>query len=355
LDDLRVALIGYGLAGASFHAPAIAATPGLRLATVVTSNPERAAAARARHPEVDVVPAVEGLWGRADAYDLFVVAAHNRAHVPLGLAALATGRPVVVDKPVAPHVEGAERLAEAACAAGVPVVPFHNRRWDGDFLTVRRLLAAGTLGDLLRYESRFERWQPEPRLGARREQPGRDEAGGVLFDLGTHLIDQALALFGPVVAVYAEVESRRPHVKVDDDAFLALVHESGMRSHLWVSQVAADRGPRLRLLGSRAAYVKHGLDVQEGQLRAGMRPGQTGFGVEPRGAWGTLRTADQTSPVPTAAGDYVGFYEAVAATVREGAPPPVTLDDAIRGLEIVEAAFESAATREVVPLPRGAS
>ena len=158
-----MALIGYGLAGATFHAPVIAATAGLRLATIVTSNAERAAAARARHEAVAIVPAVEDLWAQADRHDLVVVAAHNRAHVPLGLAAIQAGLPVVIDKPMAPSSARAERLGAAARAAQVPVVPFHNRRWDGDFLTLRGLLAEGKLGDVLRYESRFERWRPTAR------------------------------------------------------------------------------------------------------------------------------------------------------------------------------------------------
>ena len=350
MNDVRVGLIGYGLAGATFHAPFIVATPGLHLATVVTSNAERAQAARARHPAVEILPTAQALWERAGDHELVVVAAHNRAHVPLGLAAIAAGLPVVIDKPVAPSVEAAERLAAAARAAGVPVVPYHNRRWDGDFLTVRRLLDAGELGEVLRYESRFERWRPTPRPGARREQPGPDEAGGVLFDLGTHLIDQALALFGPVVAVYAEIGTRQPHREVDDDDFLALTHASGVRSHLWASHVAADRGPRLRVLGSSAAYVKHGLDVQAAQLQDGMRPGEPGFGADPPDAWGTVRAGEQSRPVPTEPGNYAGFYAAVAASVRDGTHPPVTLDDGIQALRVVEAAFESARTGRVVRL-----
>jgi predicted dehydrogenase len=354
VDDLRVALIGYGLAGATFHAPVIAATPGLRLATIVTSNAERAAAARARHEAVAIVSAVEDVWSQADRHDLVVVAAHNRAHVPLGLAAIEAGLPVVIDKPVAPGSEGAERLGAAARAAQVPVVPFHNRRWDGDFLTLRRLVADGELGDVLRFESRFERWRPAPRPGARREQAGSDEAGGVLFDLGAHLIDQALALFGPVVAVYAEVETRQADLEVDDDAFVALTHASGVRSHLWASHMAADRGPRLRVLGSRAAYVKHGLDVQASQLQAGMRPGDAGFGEEPRDAWGALCAGERARPVPTEPGDYASFYAGVAATVRDGAAPPVSLDDAIHGLRIIEAAVAgSRAARVTRPARAG--
>jgi scyllo-inositol 2-dehydrogenase (NADP+) len=319
----------------------------------VTSNIERAEAARARHEAIEIVPSAEALWAQADRHDLVVVAAHNRAHVPLGLAAIAAGLPVVIDKPVAPSSAGAERLAGAGRAAGVPVVPFHNRRWDGDFLTLCRLLRQGTLGDVMRYESRFERWRPTPRAGARREQPGPDDAGGVLFDLGTHLIDQALALFGPVVAVYAEVEARRAGLEVDDDAFVALTHASGVRSHLWASHMAADSGPRFRVLGSRAAYVMYGLDVQAIQLQSGARPGESGFGQDPPDDWGTVRSGERSRPVPTERGNYADFYEGVATTVRDGAVPPVALDDAIRGLQIIEAAFESGRVGRVVR-PAGA-
>lgn len=348
-----MALIGYGLAGATFHAPVIAATPGLRLATVVTSNAERAEAARAGYGGVEILPAAEALWAQADRHDLVVVAAHNRAHVPLGLAAIAAGLPVVIDKPVAPGSEGAERLGAAARAARLPAVPFHNRRWDGDFLTLRRLLSADELGDVVRYESRFERWRPTRRPGARREQPGPDEAGGVLFDLGSHLIDQALALFGPVAAVYAEIETRQAGLDVDDDAFVALTHTSGVRSHLWASHMAADRGPRLRVLGSRAAYVKHGMDVQAFQLQAGMRPGEAGFGEESQDAWGALRAGEQSRPVPTERGNYASFYAGVAASVRHGSAPPVSLNDAIHGLRIIEAAFESSRAARITR-PTGA-
>ena len=348
-----MAVIGYGLAGASFHAPVIAATPGLRLATIVTSNAERAAAARAHHEAVEIVPAAEDLWARPDRHDLVVVAAHNRAHVPLGLAAIEAGLPVVIDKPVAPASKGAERLGAAARVAQVPVVPFHNRRWDGDFLTLRRLLSEDELGDVLRYESRFERWRPMRRAGARREQPGADDAGGVLFDLGTHLIDQALALFGPVVAVYAETETRQPGLEVDDDAFVALAHASGVRSHLWASHMAADRGPRLRVLGSRAAYVKHGMDVQAPSCKPACDPATRGS-ERNRGRHGE-RWARASSRAR---------YRPRRATTRgstpmwrppcvDGTAPPVSLDDAIHGLRIIEAAFVSSRAG-VVARPAGA-
>jgi scyllo-inositol 2-dehydrogenase (NADP+) len=334
--EQRVALVGYGLAGEFFHAPLVAATRGLRLVSVVTSSEERAERARAAHPDAVVLSDVDTLWQRAGGHDLVVVAAPNRAHVPVGLSALEAGLPVVVDKPLAATAEDGRRLAEAAEARSLMLAVFHNRRWDGDMLTVQRLLREGSLGDVLRFESRFERWRPEVRAGTWRETAGREEAGGVLYDLGAHLIDQALVLFGDADQVYGEVDRRRPGAQVDDDAFVALTHVSGVRSHLWMSQVAAHGGPRMRVLGSRAAYVKHGLDVQEAQLRAGSRPGDPGFAEEPAESWGALGTDEEWAPVRTEAGDWGRFYRGVADALRDGGPPPVSAHDGIRVLEIIE-------------------
>jgi predicted dehydrogenase len=347
--ELRVALIGYGLAGASFHAPLIATTPGLRLATVVTSNPERAAQAREQHPGVTVVDSAERLWERAGEVDLVVVASPNRTHVPLALAALDAGLHVVVDKPLAATAADARGVVDAARARGLLLSVFQNRRWDGDFLTLRRLLSEGALGDVHRFESRFERWRPTPK-GGWREQGDPAEAGGVLYDLGSHLVDQALVLFGPATHVYAELDRRRPGVEVDDDAFVALTHASGVRSHLWMSSIAGDDNGRMRVLGSRAAYVKHHLDVQEAVLRAGGRPGAADWGQEPPERWGRLGAGETWEPVPTERGDYPAYYAAIAAALRDGAPPPVNPADAIATLEIIEAARRSAAEGAVIPL-----
>jgi scyllo-inositol 2-dehydrogenase (NADP+) len=334
--EQRVALAGYGLAGEFFHAPLIAATRGLRLASVVTSNEERAERARAAHPDAVVLPDVEELWRRAGDHDLVVIAAANRAHVPVAMSALEAGLPVVVDKPLAATAEDGRRLAEAAEARSLMLAVFHNRRWDGDMLTVQRLLREGRLGDVHRFESRFERWRPEVRAGTWRERPSAEEAGGVLYDLGTHLIDQALVLFGEPEHVYGELDRRRPGAEVDDDAFVAITHRSGVRSHLWMSQAAAHGGPRMRVLGSEAAYVKSGLDVQEEQLRAGSRPGDPGFAEEPAEAWGVLGAGDEWAPVRTEPGEWAAFYRGVDDALREGGPPPVGARDAIRVLEVIE-------------------
>jgi scyllo-inositol 2-dehydrogenase (NADP+) len=291
-----------------------------------------------------VLARAEELWDEAGEHDLAVVATPNRTHVPLAEAALRAGLPVVVDKPLAPSAEGARRLVELADEKGLLLTVFHNRRFDGDFLTVRSLLEQGALGRVLRFESRFERWRPQLKGGAWRELGSPEEAGGVLFDLGTHLIDQALVLFGMPSQVYAEIERRRPGAEVDDDVFVALTHGAGVRSHLWASQATALAGPRMRVLGSEAGYVKWGLDGQEAALRDGARPGKPEWGREPPERWGVLGTGDDLRPVETERGDYPRFYAAVAAALREGSPPPVAPAEAIAVLEIIEAAFESRAT-----------
>jgi scyllo-inositol 2-dehydrogenase (NADP+) len=338
--EIRVGLIGYGLAGSAFHGPLIEAVPGMRLAAVVTSNAERAGQARRDHPGVDVVADAERLWERAGALDLVVVASPNRTHVPLARAALAAGLPVVVDKPLAATAREGRELADEARRRGLLLSVFQNRRWDGDFLTLRRLLADDALGPVLRFESRFERWRPAPRPGWR-ERPDPAEAGGVLFDLGSHLVDQALVLFGPASRVYAELDRRRPGAEVDDDAFVALTHASGVRTHLHTSLTAAHEGPRLRVLGAKAAYVKEGLDVQEAALRAGARADTPGFGEEPPERWGRLGAGDEWTPVRTEPGAYAAYYRGIAAALREGAPPPVDPLDAVAALEVIEAARRS--------------
>jgi predicted dehydrogenase len=345
MSDIRVGLVGYGVGGAVFHAPLIHATPGLSLAAVVTRDPGRQAEVAAKYGAAGVGEVAE-LWGRCD---LVVVASPNRTHVPVSAAAIREGLPVVVDKPLARTAEEGRELARLARERGVMLTVFQNRRWDGDFLTVRRLVGEGALGEVRRFESRFERWRPAPK-GGWRESGGPEEVGGLLYDLGSHLVDQAVQLLGPVREVYCESDVRREGVTADDDTFIALTHAGGARSHLWVSSVAARLGPRFRVLGSAAAYVKHGMDVQEERLRAGIAPGAAGFGEDEEARWGVLGTDDGHRVVRTEPGAYLEFYRRVAAALREGAPPPVDAESAIEALGVVEAARLSAAQRTVVRL-----
>jgi scyllo-inositol 2-dehydrogenase (NADP+) len=339
---IRTAVIGYGLAGSVFHAPLIAATEGLVLTAVVTGHPQRADAARERYPDVRVVPTAEALLADPGDLDLVVVAAPNSRHVPLGLDALDAGLPVVIDKPVAATVAQAARLRDTAAAKNLLVSVFHNRRWDGDARTVRKLLDDGDLGTVHRFESRYERWRPQIKAGVWRERPEPEQAGGLLYDLGSHLIDQALVLFGPARSVYAEVARVRPGALVDDDVFIALTHTGGTRSHLWASSTAADLGPRFRVLGSAGAYVKCGMDVQEDALRAGGSPADPGWGEEPQAAWGRYGTPGQTIRVPTLPGAYQAYYAGVRDALRGEAPPPVTIEQAIDVQAVIEAAQRSA-------------
>jgi predicted dehydrogenase len=294
-----------------------------------------------------LLESADEIWERPGAFELVVVAAPNRVHVPLARAAIDAGIAVVVDKPLAAAASEARELVDAARARDVVLTVFQNRRWDGDFLTASRLVAEQALGRVFRFESRFERWRPEL-SGGWRELPGAEEAGGLLFDLGSHLVDQALVLFGPVRQVYAELDVRRPGATVDDDSFVALTHLTGVRSHLWMSSVAAQSAPRLRVLGDRAAYVKYGMDVQEEALRQGLRPRAPGWGEEPEEHWGLLGAGDRVDRIRTDPGAYERFYEGVAAAIRDGSPPPVDPEDAVSALELLDAARASAREGKVV-------
>ncbi|MEV4727603.1 Gfo/Idh/MocA family oxidoreductase, partial [Micromonospora humida] len=302
------------------------------------------------HPDARVVDDAGALWADPDALDLVVVATPNSSHVTHARAAIAAGLPVVVDKPLAATAADARALVDEADRRGVPLTVFQNRRWDGDFRTVRRLVEDGTLGRVTRFESRFERWRPQIRAGWR-EGGSPADAGGVLYDLGAHLVDQAVQLFGPVDTVYAEVDRRRPGAQVDDDAFVALTHVGGVRSHLWMSAVTAQLGPRLRVLGDRAAYTCHGLDGQEDALRRGGRPDAPGWGEVTPDRYGLLGAGDDLRPTPTEPGRYQDFYAQVEAALRGDGPLPVDPRDAVRTVELIELAHRSAAERTVLTVP----
>jgi scyllo-inositol 2-dehydrogenase (NADP+) len=343
MTDLRAALIGYGLAGATFHAPLISATPGLSVATVVTRDAGRGELALRDNPGVRVLGSTAELWERAADHDLVVVAVSNDAHVELARRAIDEGLPVVVDKPLAPTAAEARSVVEHAEARGVLATVFQNRRWDSDYLTLKRLHEDGGIGEIVRFESRFERWRPRPSHGAWRETAAPRDGGGVLLDLGAHLVDQALRLLGPAQHVYAEVDHRRG-LSGDDDAFVALSHPCGAYSHLWMSAVAAAPGPRLRVLGTRGAFVVEEVDGQEDALRAGRRPDDPEpWGVEPPSRWGAIVRGAERDPVPSEPGDWPAFYALLATAIRNGGEPPVDPHDVVLTLEVLDSARRHAA------------
>lgn len=330
---IRTGIVGYGLSGRIFHSPFIAANSDFSLELIATGNPERAGQAAEQHPGAQIVATAQDLIDRG--LDLVVLATPASAHLEQGIAALVSGAAVVVDKPFAASVDEAEQLIGAAERADKPLIVYQNRRWDGDFRTVEKLLREGALGHVHRFESAFERWSPALRDRWQDSQTWR-EGAGITFDLGSHLIDQALQLFGPASVEHAELSTLRPGGVSDDEAFISLRHASGTLSHLTLSRMAGQQGPRFRVLGDKAAYSIHGLDGQEPALLAGGSPADEGFGVEPEERWGTLGVSGDLRPLPTERGEYAAFYAGVAATIRDGAPPPVDPRDALETLRIIE-------------------
>ncbi|MEV6151622.1 Gfo/Idh/MocA family oxidoreductase [Nonomuraea sp. NPDC052129] len=337
-QPLRVLLFGYGLAGQVFHAPLLTAGGDYTIDVIVTSDPARSAAARAAHPGAQVVADADAAFALAGDCDLAVVCTPNDTHGELARRALDAGLHVVVDKPLALTVKEAEGLIEAADAAGRTLTVFQNRRWDGDFLTVRDVLASGELGDVYGFESAFEWWQPSVTTG-RKDQTTVADGGGILYDLAPHLIDQALILFGPVREVHAEVDTRRPHAVNDDDVLISLEHENGVQSRLWMSSLAAQERPRFVLRGTRGAYMTFGLDPQESQLQSGKRPDDAGFGAKPRESWGRIGAGADLREVPSRHGSYESYYPELAVALRTGTRPPVDPRDSIAVMRIIEAAL----------------
>jgi predicted dehydrogenase len=326
----------------------------MRVAAIVTSDPTRQELARADYPSATIYAKSEELLADPSLLDLVVVAAPNRVHVPLAIAALEAGLPVVVDKPMAPSVADGERLIDAAAKRGRLLSIFQNRRWDSDFLTARRLIDGGSLGPVARFESRFERFRPSVRPDAWRERSEAQEAGGLLFDLGAHLVDQACQIFGRPTSIYAESEARRPGAAVDDDTFIALRFPGGEVAHLWASAIPRESGPRIRVIGMRGVFETDHLDPQEDAMSGGMRPGDPGWGMPAREQWGRLTgdvdglgIAATVEPLP---GSYEAYYAGMRDAIRSGAPVPVDPADSLFCLRIIEAARTSARERRVVSL-----
>jgi predicted dehydrogenase len=344
--SIGVGIVGYGLAGRSFHAPFIAAVDGLHIAAVATTREDRRAAVRDDHPDAAVVDSFDDLLDRSDV-EVVVLASPNRTHVPLGIRALEAGRHVVTDKPIATDIPSAESLVGVAQRTGRILSVYHNRRFDGDFLTVRGLVETGTLGPIDSLESRFE--IRVPLADAWRENG--EQAGGPHRDLGAHLVDQALLLFGDAVRVFGQLDRRRPGTGIDDSAFVAIEHVGGERSRLWTSLISPWGRPRFRVRGLAGEYVKDERDPQEERLLAGRKPSDPGFGDDPPEHWGRIHAVDaEPVAVRTEPGDYRRYYAAFRDAVRDGTPPPVDPLDAIRGLRVLEAAEESSRNGSVVRL-----
>lgn len=335
-QTLNVGLIGYGMAGRTFHAPLIQATPGLELTAVVSRDADRV---HADLPEVEVLAKPPALFARRDI-DLVVIATPNATHFPLAKAALNAGKHLVIDKPFTVSLSEARLLRTQAEEAERSVSVFHNRRWDSDFLTLQALLETGTLGRVVSLESRFDRFRPTVTDRWRdHHQPG----GGIWFDLGPHLLDQVRTLFGMPKAILLELATVRDGAEVDDD-FLCLLEYEGLRVTLQASSLVADPTPHFRVHGTRGSYVKFGLDPQEARLKAGEVP-SPGWGEDPEPGRLVLAEAEgegpEGRPHPGLPGDWPAYYAGVARALLHGTPLPVTLDEAMDVMTLLETGLDS--------------
>lgn len=340
---IRTGLIGYGLAGRAFHAPLVAATAGLALTTVATSRGE---AVRAALPGVGVVADPAALIDDP-AIDLVILATPNDTHAPLAQRALAAGKHVVVDKPFVADLADAAPLIALARERGRMLSVFHNRRWDADFLTVHGLVRDGVLGEVMLAELRWDRMRAAIKPGWR-EQPGA--AAGLLADLGPHLVDQALQLFGMPERVTGDLAVQRAAAMVDDYVEITL-HYAARRVIVSASTLVAAPRPRFAFHGTLASFVKSGIDPQEEVLRAGGAPTDAGYGVEAATAYGTLTTADGVRrSVTSERGDWRCYYRALVAAIAGDGAVPVAAEDALAGLRVIDLARRSAAAGRTLDL-----
>ena len=333
MNPVGVALVGYGYAGKTFHAPLIAAAPGLRLHTVVSSQ---GAAVKAGWPEVKVAADLDAALADPEV-ELVVIAAPNALHAALARQALEAGRAVVVDKPFTLTAAEARDLAALAEARGLLLSVFHNRRWDADFLTLQALIAEGRLGRIIRFESHFDRYRPQVRDRWREANvPG----AGVWYDLGPHLIDQALVLFGRPLGITADRAVVREGGRTTDYAHAVLRYD-GFRAILHADMLSPASDLRFVVQGERAGWLKDGLDPQEDALKATGRAGGDDWGVDAHPGVLVDGASGARTPTPGLPGDYRRYYDDVAAALAGRAPNPVPADQAVMVMEVLEAGLAS--------------
>ena len=353
MSVLRVGLIGYGYASKTFHAPLIAGVPGLELVAVSSSD---AAKVHADWPALPVEPDAPPLIARNDV-DLVIVPTPNDTHHALAKAALLAAKHVVVDKPFTVTLAEAQELDALARAKGRVLSVFHNRRWDADFLTLQGLLGSGLLGRVVHFESHFDRYRPLVRARWREQATG---GGGLWYDLGPHLLDQALQLFGLPEAIWLDLALQRDGARTDDYFHAQLRYgglHDGLRVILHASALVPAVGPRFTVHGTRGSFVKHGLDPQEDRLKAGARPRLEAlgdWGHDPHDGWLTLpeSATEAAQQRPTLPGNYLAYYAAVRDAILRGTPNPVPALQAMQVMALIEAGLHSHTSRHELPVPR---
>jgi len=331
-NGLRVAIIGYGLAGRTFHSLLLKGV-GFEIAGVLTKNQERIALLKGDFPDAQVLSSVAEVIALKP--DLVVIASPNNFHAPQAIEILRAGIPVVVDKPMALNAQETQEIITTAESAGVAVTTFFNRRWDSDILTIKKIMTEGTLGNIFRFEARFERFRPLGNSDSWREHLSPAEGGGKLLDLQPHLLSTTIELFGQGELKYSSVRSLRG--LSDDDSFLVLKHSNNVDSYLSACEVMGSPGPRIRLTGDLASLVIHGLDPQESLLRQGIYPADGKWSVDTRTP-ALIHRGEEITEYESVPGDYVQFYLQVKQSLIEGTPMPVSNADALYVAQILDQA-----------------
>ncbi|MEO6966542.1 MAG: oxidoreductase [Acidobacteriaceae bacterium] len=343
---IRAAVVGFGLGGKIFHAPFLKAIEGFELAAILERHGEDAAKA---YPGVAIARSMEDLLAQPELA-LVVITTPPSTHFELARQCLEAGKHVVIDKPFVASSEQARQLIELARSRTLVLSAYQNRRWDGDFLTLQKLIEDSELGRVVSLESRFERFHPglRPKKWQETNLPGN----GLLHDLGAHLVDQALVLFGTPEAVTADLRYDRDRTAVND-GFAVHLHYPRLRVSLYGSLLAAAAGPRFVAHGTSGSYVKYGLDPQEPALKAGAILGGPHWGEEPEQAWGKLTTVHEgvavKRPVPTLPGDYRRYYENVRDAILGRAPLAVPGEQGWRCIRLLEMAIESSVRQKSIP------
>lgn len=344
---IDVGLIGFGLAGRAFHAPVIRAVPGLRLAAILQRSGNEAAE---QYPDVRIARSVAEFLAIREIR-LVVIATPNETHAPFARECLEAGRDVVVDKPFTTTLEEAAKLVELARKRGRLITVYQNRRYDGDFQAIRKIVSEGVLGRIVRFETNYDRFRPELKAGAWRERSG--EGSGILFDLAPHLIDHALVLFGMPEAVTADIRLERAAAVVDDAFDVMLHYPGGMRAVLRSTMLAAVQRPRFVLQGTRGSFFKQTFDPQEANLRRGYIPENKAWGVEPPEDWGVLTMVENDTVVrrsiPSAACDYRDYYANVRDAMLGRSELAVSPEYALNVMRVLEMAQQSSRERRTIP------
>jgi predicted dehydrogenase len=344
---IRVGLVGFGMAGRVFHAPLISSVEGLQLAAVLERHTDKASE---RYPGIVTYRSLEAMLAD-DSLDLFVVATPSGTHFEVATQLLAAGKNIIVDKPMSPTSAQIAELIKLAQTRKLLLIPFHNRRWDSDFQTIQKLLNEGSLGRLVHLESTFDRWRPHPPIERLwKEDPGL--GGGVLLDLGTHVADQALTLFGKPNAIYADVLSEREWARAND-AFMLRLRYTGFSVTLSANSLSSPARPRFHLRGTKGNYWKWGLDPQEAALNRITKITDSAWGQDPTANWGTLNVDVEggmvTRPITPIPGDYRLYYAAVRDALLGKSLAPLTAIDAWRVARLLEWAEQSSKKRCEIP------